>query len=116
NYLFATVLALVVFASVGMPSQTSSYEIDAVEEGWGAHGVLEPGDRIVKVEGQEYYARLDGVRSPSLISIMARSPGEPVALTVERRGQEVDVSITPQRDKAFFERSIFGLLPPERTP
>jgi regulator of sigma E protease len=117
NYLFAIFLALALYAIAGRPSGTEWWQIGEVEAGWSAAGVLEPGDRIVKLEGKPYYARHGSDPYPSLLQVFADRPGEAVAMTVLRDGREVDVAVKSALDPAYLAGTLFADIPaPLRPP
>jgi regulator of sigma E protease len=91
NYLFAIVLAFVLFAGAGMRSNAPALEVASTEEGYAAHGVLEVGDRFVAVEGK----RIEGELGP-----MVKEVGDREAeFTVLRDGEEVTVRLRPRFDQ-----------------
>jgi regulator of sigma E protease len=99
NYLFAIVIAIVLYAAAGIKTGTAWYAVAGVEPGFDAHGKLEPGDRIVAVEGQPVYFLRDGKLAPKgqrLPELVDRSAGQPLDVTVLRGGQELKVAITPK--------------------
>ncbi|HEY1691029.1 MAG TPA: RIP metalloprotease RseP [Polyangiaceae bacterium] len=63
--------------------------VGVVEPGRPAEGKLEPGDRIVMVDGEEITSY------PEVQRVIARSANRPVKLTVARDGKTVDVTVTP---------------------
>jgi regulator of sigma E protease len=114
NYLFAIVLALILFASQGTPSGTAWLGIAGVEKGWPAEGVLQPGDRIVGLEGKPFYAAHAGQEFPRLQDVLVAKQGEPIQLTVRRRGVDIDVSLASRREE--LKGSIFADVPAELKP
>jgi regulator of sigma E protease len=93
NLLFAILLLAVVFM-LGVPSEVEP-RVDRVDPGTPAAAILQPGDRIVAVDGKPV--------TPIQISERIRaSEGRPITLTVVRDGTRVTVSGTPaQRDGAY---------------
>ncbi|MFC4140345.1 MULTISPECIES: PDZ domain-containing protein [unclassified Microbacterium] len=67
--------------------------VDAIE-GTPADGVLEAGDVIVAIDGQEVSS------AKVLREEVQKSEGEPVELTVDRDGTEQQVSLTPEKQEA----------------
>jgi hypothetical protein len=94
-------VALVVFAAVltwGLPGN-SYYRIGETAPGSAAHGVLEPGDRIIAVDGEPVWFRASDERSVPLSEIVDRSRGRPLALTYERAGARRTATVTPRLDE-----------------
>jgi hypothetical protein len=112
TYLAIAVLAFGHAAIAGSPSGRTFLAVDAVLEGYDATGKLEPGDRIIAVDGDPIGvgARSSGASEapagtrvgsrpeppPSLSERVSRRGGAPVALTIERAGQARDVTVTPK--------------------
>jgi regulator of sigma E protease len=63
--------------------------VGVVEPGRPAEGKLEPGDRIVQVEGD------DITSYPEVLRVIQKHANRPVKLTVQRDGKTVDVTVTP---------------------
>lgn len=100
NYVFSIVLIFVVFAFAGIETETAWYKVGGTEAGKPAAGKLQPGDRILAVNGQPIYAYLEGKQHTDFRAEIQKSHGAPVTLTVLRSGQQLDVEITPVRDTA----------------
>jgi len=92
NYLSAIVLALALYACYGLPYW---YDVGEVLPSFDAYGKLEPGDRILAVD---HVPLIAGV-APGLTDRVAASRGAPLVLTIERNGQQRDISIKPREDK-----------------
>lgn len=87
NLVFAVLIFSGLLMVQGVPTQTEP-EVDAVAPGTMAAEVdLQPGDRLVAVDGQPVrsWEGFTGV-------IEERSPGEEVAITVQRAGEELTVN------------------------
>jgi regulator of sigma E protease len=110
NFVMAFVLLLVVFSVIG--TETASDRVGTIERGFPATGVLDPGDRIVSVDGKR--------GSPEALSkaiadnrCSERPPtrgctaATPVALVVERDGQRRQVELRPVFDPAV-DRTRLG--------
>jgi regulator of sigma E protease len=98
----------------------SGVEIDQVQDGTPATGKLEPGDRIVSVDGvpasnldfEDRIARFrDEVDTHKCAGEQADgcAATTPVQLVVERDGQKVPVTITPEYN-ADADRSLLGVV------
>jgi membrane-associated protease RseP (regulator of RpoE activity) len=79
--------------------------IGGIESGSPADGKLRPGDVVAAVDGSLITTREGGRRFSEL------APGEPVTLTVRRRGTDIDVTLVPEN--ACLE---IGAVPPPRAP
>jgi regulator of sigma E protease len=100
NYLFAVVLAFGLYLFAGAPTGTVWYKVAGTTDGYDAHGKLEEGDRIVRVNGDLVYDSYPGMPLPALQDVIGahvRASGPTVDVTVDRDGAEVVVPITPQR-------------------
>jgi regulator of sigma E protease len=96
NYLTAIVLALILFSLAGVESGTSWYGVSNVSAGFDANGKLEPGDRIVKLDGKPLYDTFGGEKQAPLSSLVNSSKGKPLRLTVLRDGSEKEVVVLPK--------------------
>ena len=96
NYVTAIVIAIVLFAVAGVPSGTTSYGVANVSDGFDAKGKLEPGDQILKLDGQPLYVRYEGKAQTPLSELVNASKGAPLELTLLRDGEEVVTRVTPK--------------------
>jgi regulator of sigma E protease len=101
NLVLAFVLLFVFFAMIG--PQTGSSNVGELEKGYPAAGVLQPGDRLVAVDGQrgepiELSRRIAAHRCPERPPTKGCKAAEPVQVTVVRDGRERSFSITPIYD------------------
>jgi regulator of sigma E protease len=93
NLLFAVLLLAVVFM-LGVPTEVEP-RVDQVDPGTPAAAILQPGDRIVAVDGK-------AVTPVQIAERIRASEGRPITLTVVRDGERVTVTATPvQRDGAY---------------
>jgi regulator of sigma E protease len=90
NLLFPIALYTSVFLEV---EQFLPPTVGQVVPGKPADGKLYPGDRILRVDGDEVTS------FPEVQQVIARKAGKPVTLGVERDGKSLDVTLTP-RDEA----------------
>jgi regulator of sigma E protease len=97
NYLFAIVLAIGVFAAMGVP--TSRWTVSKIDNGSSAQGVLHKDDRILRIEGQPIYANYKGRMGDSMADVVAASKGAPLDIVVLRNGREVPLTLTPRYDE-----------------
>lgn len=99
NYLFAIFLAFILYSFAGMTTGTSWVRIAETSPDYDAHGKLMPDDRIVAVNGERFYQTYDGAYyslGERVRDLAWANGGGPIALTVERGGEQVDVSVTPK--------------------
>jgi len=100
NLLLAVFLLMLVFLFYGVP--VLSNLVGAVEpESPAAQAGIQKGDRIVAVDGQAVNAWED------LSGAIKQSAGEPLALRVQRSGQEVTMTVQPRKKEV---KNIFGEL------
>lgn len=99
NWISAIVLALILYAAYGVKSQERWFGVKAFpEDGTSASaGKLEIGDRVLAVDSTPVrYITADGTVTPtSLRKLVSAKEGQPVTVTVRRKGEQKDVSITP---------------------
>jgi regulator of sigma E protease len=103
NYLSAIFLAFALYTCHGVDSPWRWFEVDAVKEGFDAHGKLQAGDRIVAVDDVPILAYGEWVsptgqqfKADSLRGRVALKKGAPVKITVLRDGTQLDFHITPK--------------------
>jgi regulator of sigma E protease len=103
NLVLAFLLLFVFFAAIG--PETGSRKVGTIEKGYPAAGVLEPGDRLVAVDGH----RGTPVELSKLIGRhkCAKEPpkprcraAEPAQVTIVRNGRERTFRLTPVYDPA----------------
>ena len=99
NYLFAIVLAFVLFSTAGIETGNVWYSISEVHETHDAHGKLESGDRIVsiKLAGADEPVPL-GTPDYGLIEVVQSSKGEELEIAVDRGGRAQSFKIRPKLD------------------
>lgn len=106
NLLFAVVALTLLFATAGQPYTPA--DIGAVQPGSAAEraGLL-PGDAIRAIDGAAV-ARFEEIRQT-----VSMRPGEPLRLTVERNGREIELVATPEASEVtdrFGNVHKIGLL------
>jgi regulator of sigma E protease len=74
--------------------------VGVVDAGKPADGKLQPGDRIVNVDGATVTS------FPEVQHVISRRAGRPVKLGVERDGKELDVTVTPIDEAEVHELDI----------
>jgi regulator of sigma E protease len=74
--------------------------VGVVESGMPADGKLQPGDRIVRVDGEPVTS------FPEVQHVVARRAGQSVTLGVERDGKVLDVTLTPLDEAQARELDI----------
>lgn len=122
NYLAAAIIAFGLYTCAGVPTGTSWLKIAEVSDGYDAVGKLQPGDQIVKLDGEPLYLSYEGKVRKALSQIIEDSKGAPLVLTVVRDGQEVDVPLAPKPNaskpeqlkeadvEGWKQRGYFGVL------
>ena len=110
NFALAFILLLVVFAFIG--TESVSDRVGTIERGYPAAGVLEPGDRIVSVDGrgggpEQLSEAISDNRCTEQPPTKGCRAAEPVNLVVERDGQRRPVELSPIYDPAA-ERTRLG--------
>lgn len=110
NYISAVALAMALYTCHGVRSDWRWFGVGDVKTGYDAVGKLVPGDRILAVDHKPIlaigeYTAPDGqtVRADpnnGLIARVNQNHGGPVTLTVERQGQQLDVTVVPKLAKA----------------
>jgi regulator of sigma E protease len=110
NLLLAFLLLFVFFWAVG--PETGTRNVDAIERGYPAAGVLQPGDRLVAVDGEggtplqlsQRIASHECARQPPTEGCKASNP---VSVTVVRNGERRTFELTPIYDPTA-ERTRLG--------
>lgn len=100
NLLFAYLVFVVQFTSVGIPDfdlqpgvlipEVISQDSPAAEAG------IQNGDLIIAAEGQPLVAEEETI--PNLIELIRSSPNQPIDLTIQRGDREVDVTVIPEEN------------------
>ena len=112
NYLFAIVLALILYSIAGVETGTSWYEVRATSEGYDAHGKLMVGDRLLSINGEPIYHFYERQRQPELTTVVQTHKDAPLQLVVLRDGVEfgpIAITARPDPDKADEEDSPYLL-------
>jgi regulator of sigma E protease len=118
NLALAFVLLFVFFWAIG--PETGSREVGVVEKGYPAAGVLQPGDRLVAVDGQrgdpvQLSRKIAAHRCPARPPREGCKAAEPVQVTIRRDGQPRTYSLTPIYDpQAKRTRLGFAYAPGPR--
>ncbi|GBD42708.1 Metalloprotease MmpA [bacterium HR40] len=88
NFLFASLVLALFFVFIGRPF-TPPVVGDVMADSPAAAAGLRPGDRILAVDG----APIESFEQ--LQQLVRDRPGEPLRLTVERRGERLQLTVTP---------------------
>jgi regulator of sigma E protease len=117
NYLLAVVVIFAFYLSMGIDHEKARGRVTKIEPGKPAAGMLQPGDRLLKVNGVDVWHTEAG---PDFASEVQKSAGKPVLITIERGGKPVELTITPlhapvskEDDKPY---KVGIALDPERKP
>jgi regulator of sigma E protease len=120
NVLLALVLLFVFFAAIG--PQTTTRSVSAVERGYPAAGKIQPGDRLVAVDGRggtpaALSKRIASHKCAGGATTKGCKATTPVTLTVVRDGERKTLTLTPIYDPvAERPRLGFGYAPGPRDP
>jgi regulator of sigma E protease len=101
NYVTAIVAAFILYIAAGAPTGTSWYVVGGTVDGFPAAGLVEPGDKIVKINGNPYYYAYEGKAQKTIQEYVQESKGEPMMITVERDGSEVEIPIAAKKNPKF---------------
>ncbi len=88
-----------------VPVEADQVVVRDVLDGAASEGVLEPGDRIVAVDATVVTTPDDVVEAVS-----SRSPGEPVAMQVERDGQTIELSVPTSESEVNEGQAAIGVV------
>jgi len=103
NFILAAVIFAVIFTFIGVPSDRPV--LGALSEGWpAAEAGLEPGDRVLTIDGHVINSW------PDLQRAIADSEDRPVVFVFRRGEEEMSVTVTPRRDEAT-NRLLVGVAP-----
>lgn len=109
NYLAAIVLAFVLFNAIGVKTGTAHHVVSGVAEGYDAVGKLEVGDVIVAVGGEPVYAMRDNKRpAKTFVDHVQAAKDKPIRVTVLRRGEPVEVTLSAKPNPDFDPEKDYG--------
>jgi regulator of sigma E protease len=120
NLVLAFLLLLVFFWAIG--PETGTRRVGAIEKGYPAARLLEPGDRLIAVDGRrgtpvELSERIASHRCPERPPTRACEASTPVSVTVVRDGRERTFELTPIYDPAAERTRLgFSYAPGPRDP
>jgi regulator of sigma E protease len=120
NLILAFLLLLVFFWAIG--PETVTRHVDAIQKGYPAAHVLEPGDKLVAVDGKrgtplELSERIASHKCPERPPTRGCEAATPVSVTVKRDGRERTFELTPIYDpQAERTRLGFSYAPGPRDP
>jgi regulator of sigma E protease len=120
NYISAVVLAFALFAYHGVESSWRWFGVAEVKPDYDAFGKLEVGDRIIAVDhvpilAEGTYTQPDGQTikadpSNGLVARVNAKNGAPVTLTIERSGEQREVTIHPKLAAIMFGATSVPIL------
>ena len=107
--LYRIALTLIVALATACHDAHPAYVVDVVLPGFDATGKLQPGDRIVAIDG----APLDAPVVPALVNAVNARDGAPVTLAFERDGKTQTIIVRPQLDRTKDGRTswVLGIRP-----
>jgi len=88
NYITAVVLGIGLYLGAGVSTGYVEYTVEGLEDGFDAKGKLEPGDRIVELNGQRIHQDSGGL--PGMIQ---EAKSEPIRVKALRNGEPIEVDI-----------------------
>jgi regulator of sigma E protease len=94
NYLFAIVMALALYGIAGVPTRWNV--VASVDKEYEAAGKLEPGDRIISINGESVYQVRHGMPQEPMSTVISRIGPKPVRVAFLRNGVQQEVTITPK--------------------
>jgi regulator of sigma E protease len=105
NLLFAVLIFVMLFSVIGVPASSNTSLIgDILAKSPADHAGLQPGDRILTIDGQKTSTWDD-------VTANIRSQGtRPVTLVIERKGQQYSFAITPEYDPDT-KSNLIGIIP-----
>ena len=106
NFIFAIILASILFMTAGRPF-TPPEVGSVVPDSAAARAGIQPGDRIVELDGTTIE------RFEDIQRIVQLSPGEPLQAVVAREGSQLRIRVTPDRQEEtdrFGNVHVFGRL------
>jgi regulator of sigma E protease len=120
NLVLAFLLLFIFFSAIG--PQTGTTSVGSIERGYPAAKALEPGDRLVAVDGRrgtptELSERIASHRCPERPPTRGCEASTPVSITVERNGRERTLELTPIYDPQVERTRLgFSYAPGPRDP
>ena len=104
NFLFAVLLAFVLYSTAGIKNGNVWTLVDDVEQGFDAEGKLQSGDRIVTLQRPgdaqpiEIFEKRQQIYGPDLAQLVHESGGQPMKITVLRKGELVPLEVKAAAD------------------
>jgi regulator of sigma E protease len=100
NFVLAFLLLVLFFAAIG--PESSTHRLGAVERGFPAHGVLQKGDRLIKVDGrggspEAFSQRIQSHKCAGTAAYRCKATS-PATLLIERDGKRQTVRLKPIYD------------------
>jgi len=89
NFIFAILALAMLFMLYGQP-YTPPVLTEVVPDGAAAEAGIEPGDRIVVLDGVEVE------RFEQVMEIVFKNPGRPLQAVVQRNGSDIPLTVTPR--------------------
>jgi RIP metalloprotease RseP len=99
NIIFAVILMIIYISSFGVPF----VEVGEVNPGSHIMGVLQSGDKIKQLNGEDIYF------SDQIQSIVQKAKENPIPAVIDRAGKDLNVTIQPYYDKSV-SRYVIGIF------
>jgi len=93
SYVLLAVLAFAMLVGTGVRTGAQHHVVERVRPDSDASGQLEPGDRLLAIDGQDL-----AEDAPPLGVLVQASEGRPVTLVIDRRGEQLTMTVTPKFD------------------
>ncbi|MBI5478128.1 MAG: site-2 protease family protein [Deltaproteobacteria bacterium] len=104
NYLCASILVFVYFMAFGMPTQFKPGIAMVVAKSAAAKAGVQERDLLVSIDGKAI------AKADEVLPIVRASDGRPMVMVVKRAGQELTLTVTPEKQKVGYR---IGVLPAE---
>jgi regulator of sigma E protease len=110
----AVAVMFFVYLAVGYPGAASQSVIKVVDPAKAAAGVMQVGDRVMRVNG----VPIRNVPGEDFPSVVQKTKDAPIRVTLERAGKLVDVTLTPHFEPTDKEKpyKVGIVLEPEPAP
>ncbi len=94
NYVLSVLIIFVFYLSAGVDQEVARWKVTTVEADKPAAGLLQQGDRLLRVNGVEVWNSRSDL--PDFATEVQKGGGKPITITVERAGKVMEVKLTPR--------------------